>query len=86
MRRTDATLPRYGEYGPFVGKADFYTLRYGDYLIGMNCNEQRTYELRVPESARGRRVQELISGKSIELKDALSVPALSTVVLCLAEQ
>jgi hypothetical protein len=77
-------LPKAGEYGPRVGKADFYTLRYGEYLIGMNCSEQKTFELRIPEGARGKRAPELISGKSVELKEAVSVPALTTVVLWLA--
>ena len=30
-RPADATMPTYGGWGPFVGKASFYRLRYGDY-------------------------------------------------------
>src|SRR5690606_3837073 len=42
-RPDDATAPKYGEFGPFVGKAAFYSLHYGDYLIGLNTTEDRGY-------------------------------------------
>ena len=82
-RPADARLPRYGDWGPFVGKAAFYTLRYGDYLIGMNCSGDKAYDLKVPSGHD--RALELISGKTISLAGKVRVPPYSTVVLYLAE-
>ena len=42
-----AALPEL-HWGPFLGKAAFYWLQYGDYLIGMNTTETRCYTLHVP--------------------------------------
>ena len=53
-RPADAAQPKYGDFGPFVGKAAFYSLRYGDYLIGLNTTEDHTYTLAVPMESRKR--------------------------------
>ena len=37
-----------GDENIYAGKGTFYTLRYGPYLIGMNCTTDRTFELHVP--------------------------------------
>ena len=37
-----------GNENVYAGKGDFYTLRFGKYLIGMNCTEDREFELEVP--------------------------------------
>ncbi len=82
-RPEDATVPSYGDWGPFVGKAAFYSLQYGDYLIGMNTTENRSYTLHVPPGHR--QAPELISGKEMELTGDIAVPPLSTVVLYLGK-
>jgi hypothetical protein len=83
-RPDDAKLPAYGNWGPFVGKAAFYWIRYGDYLIGVNTTEGTTYELPVPE-ARGS-VPDLASGRTIPVASgSTSVPPLATVVLYLGK-
>ena len=78
-RPDDAKTPKYGDWGPFLGKAAFYSLHYGDYLIGMNTTEDQSYTLRVPPGYR--RLPDLISGKEMEVSGDVKVPPLSTVVL-----
>jgi hypothetical protein len=82
-RPPDAKLPDYGNWGPFLGKAAFYSLRYGNYLIGLNTSEQIAYTLPIP--ADHTRAPDLISGKTIDLSSTLNVPPLSTVVLYLGK-
>jgi hypothetical protein len=36
----------------YAGRASFYSLRYGPYLIGMNTTPDKTYELKVPDDAK----------------------------------
>ena len=70
-----------GDESPFAGRASFYQLRYGNYLIGMNSSTDKTYSLPVPggyDSA-----PELISGKTVKLSGAVSVGPQSTLVLYL---
>lgn len=78
-RPDDATQPKYGDWGPFLGKAAFYSLRYGDWLIGMNTTEHQSYSLTVPDGYQT--ALELVSGKSISLTGGVKVPPLSTVVI-----
>jgi hypothetical protein len=82
-RPDDAESPKYGDWGPFLGKAAFYSLQYGDYLIGMNTTENRSWTLHVPPAYRHAR--ELISGKEMQLAGGVAVPPLSTVVLYLGK-
>jgi hypothetical protein len=74
---------RPGEENVYAGKGTFYTLRYGPYLIGMNCTKDKTYQLRIPEGYP--QTMELVSGKIIAPNKTLNVPPLSTVVLYLDE-
>jgi hypothetical protein len=83
-RPADAKLPKYGDWGPFVGMASFYRLQYGDYLIGMNCSERGTYRLDVPSDRQ--EAQDLVSGKAVALDRPVRVGPLSTVVLYLPER
>ena len=78
-RPDDAPQPRDGTWGPFVGKAAFYWLRYGDYLIGLNTTEASTYTLPVP--AGFTQVPDLVSGKTLDLVNEVKVGPLTTVVL-----
>jgi hypothetical protein len=68
-----------GDESVYAGKGDFYTLRYGNYLIGMNLTTDRTFELKTP--AGGREAKELVSGKTVTLNVPLKVGPRSTVVL-----
>lgn len=82
-RPEGATSPKYGEWGPFVGKAAFYQLRYGDFLIGVNTTEDREYTLKVPAGLE--RAIDLVTRKEIDTKHGVRIPALSTVVLDLGD-
>ena len=82
-RPDDAKSPKYGDWGPFLGKAAFYSLQYGDYLIGMNTTENRSWTLHVPPGYR--QATDLIAGKEMELTGDITVPPLSTVVLYLGK-
>lgn len=78
-RPDDAPSPAYGDWGPFVGKAAFYQLRNGNYLIGVNTTTDRAYTLRaVPD---GINAMDLVSRKRVKTDGGVRVPALSTVVL-----
>ncbi|MDR3708902.1 MAG: hypothetical protein P4L33_11430 [Capsulimonadaceae bacterium] len=81
-RPADAILPAYGDWGPFVGKAAFYSLRYGDFVIAMNCSEDKAYTLQ-RDDVQGA-FPDLISGKTATVgAGGLSVAPLTTVVLWL---
>jgi hypothetical protein len=82
-RPDDAKEPRYGAWGPFVGKAAFYSLRYGDYVIAINTTTDKTYELEPP--ANEKEADELVSGKRIKFAGPMKVGPLSTVVLWLGK-
>ena len=70
-----------GKENPYAGKADFYRLRYGPYLIGMNTTKNKTFDLPIPAGVQ--RAPELISGKTRTLKGPITVGPMSTVVLYL---
>jgi hypothetical protein len=70
-----------GDENVYAGKAEFYTLRYGSYVIGMNLTAAKTFELNPPAGVA--EAQELVSGKKVKLDHPLVVPPRSTVVLWL---
>jgi hypothetical protein len=70
-----------GDESVYAGKGDFYTLRYGNYLIGMNLTTDKTFALTPPGDAGEAR--ELVSGKIVELAAPLKIAPHSTVVLWL---
>ena len=70
---------RPGDESVYAGKGDFYTLRYGDYLIAMNMTTNRTFELRLPTGVG--EGKQLVSGKSVKGDAPLNVGPRSTVVL-----
>ena len=72
-----------GQENIHAGKASFYTLRHGAYLIGMNTTKDQTFELKAP--AGFAQAPEMISGKTVPLAAPLKVPPRSTVVLYLAK-
>ena len=68
-----------GEENAYAGRAEFYTLRYGAYLIGMNSTRSRTFELVPPAGVK--KAQELVSGRTVTLNGPLKVGPMSTVIL-----
>jgi hypothetical protein len=81
----DAVPFKPGEESPYAGRGSFYQLRYGNYLIGMNCAKDKTYQLKIPEDQKNMSVPELVSGRTMELAKGVSVPPQSTVVLYLSK-
>jgi hypothetical protein len=78
-RPTDANLPAYGDWGPFLGRADFYSLVYGDYIIGLNTNSSKSYSLQIPKGVT--LVEDLVTGKPLQMSGPVTVGPKSTVVL-----
>ena len=70
-----------GDDNVFAGKGQFYTLRYGAWLIGMNLTTDKTFVL--PPPAGFREARELVSGQTVKLDAPLPVAPRSTVILWL---
>jgi hypothetical protein len=69
-----------GDESVYAGKGDFYTLCYGDYLVGMNLTTDKTFELKVPAAVL-KEPKELVSQKRLSLAAPVKVAPRSTVVL-----
>jgi hypothetical protein len=76
----DGVAFRPGEDNVYAGKGKFYTLRYGNYLIGMNMTAGETLTLSVPPEFVNAR--DLISDSIIQ-SNILKIAPHSTAVLCL---
>ena len=74
---------RPGDESPYAGRASFYQLRYGPYLIGMNASPDKSYDLVAPEGLASAAAPELISGKTLPV--SAKVPPHSTVVFFLGQ-
>ena len=72
-----------GQESIHAGKASFYQLRYGRYLIGMNTTKSQTFELKTPAGLAD--APELVSAKKTALTALVKVGPRSTVVLLLGE-
>jgi hypothetical protein len=70
---------RVGDESVYAGKAEFYSLRWGNYLIGMNLTTDKTFELKTPPELA--EAKELVSEKRLKLNSPLNVGPRSTVVL-----
>ena len=70
--------------GPLGGMGDFYTARYGEYLIGMNCTKNKTFQLLIPPAYRGKRLTELISNTTVVAAETHPVRPRTTAVFHLA--
>jgi len=68
-----------GDENVYAGRAEFYTLRYGNYLIGMNLTTDKQLVLETP--AEISEAKELVSGKMLKLAAPLKVAPRSTAVL-----
>jgi hypothetical protein len=73
-----------GDESPYAGRASFYRLRYGPYLIGMNATLDQSFELPAPEGYSSATAPELVSGKTIPV-NTVKVGPRSTVVLYLGD-
>ena len=78
-RPEGAKLPAYGDWGPFLGKADFYELHYGPYLILMNSSKDRSFALKIPPNFLDG--TDLVSGTAAKALLGTSLKPLTTVVL-----
>jgi hypothetical protein len=67
-----------GQESVYAGKGDFYSFRYGPYLIGMNMTPDKTFDIIVPQNAR-----ELVS-KTTKPAGVHNVAPRSTVVFYLS--
>ncbi len=67
-----------GEENSYAGKADYYELHYGDYVIAMNGSADKTFELAVPKA---KRVLDLTDDKKEVTQARLEVAPRTTVVL-----
>ncbi|MGD0655988.1 MAG: hypothetical protein ABSA16_16755, partial [Thermoguttaceae bacterium] len=69
------------EDSPYRGKANFYALRFGHYLIGINTTSDTSYELKTPVGFTS--AEDLVSGET--LSGTITVGPNSTVVLYLSD-
>lgn len=68
-----------GDESVYAGKGDFYTLRYGTYLIAMNTTVGKTFHLTVP--AANTTITDLVTGRTVAPASELTIAPRSTVVL-----
>ena len=80
----DGVRFRPGDESAYAGKAEFYTLHYGNYLVGMNLTTDKTFALKPPEGAKSAR--ELVSGKNVKSDEPIEVAPHSTAVLWFGKQ
>jgi len=73
-----------GDENVYCGKTQFYVLRYGNYLIGMNMTTDKTFELTPPSDVS--KAKELVSGKTMKLAAPIKVAPRSTAVLYFGKQ
>jgi hypothetical protein len=80
---------------PYAGRADFYQLRYGPYLIAMNTTTDRTFDVARPADGAGAAgvggtasassipgtATDVATGKTVRLDEPLTVKPRSTLVL-----
>lgn len=66
-----------GQESVYAGKGEFYTLRYGKYLIAMNCTKDKTFDLEIPKA------KKILAFPSKELvkEKTISVESMTTIVL-----
>lgn len=70
---------RPGDENVHAGRGSLYTLRYGPYLIAMNCTTGQTFAVDVPADLR--RGRELVTRQAVGEVATWSLPPLSTVVI-----
>jgi len=83
-RPPGAPSPAYGDWGPFLGKASFYRLRYGDYLIAVNTTYENTFTIAVPADAPAS-ARDLVDDQRVSPGEKLTLGPCSTIVLYLGD-
>jgi hypothetical protein len=68
-----------GEENSYAGKADFYILEYGNYLIGMNTSKDQAFDLLVPDTFKGS--VDLTNKKTMIKTSSLKVLPRKTILL-----
>ncbi len=71
-----------GHYGPYLGRAGLYVLRYGPWIIGMNCSRHHSWTF-TPRKGYGLPARDLVSGKIMKLDQRLKLPPRRTVIFLL---
>jgi hypothetical protein len=77
-RYPDGVPTNYGDASPYAGKAEFYTLRYGPFIVAMNTTTGKSFDVTAPA---GKGLRELVSKRSVAPGERLVVGPRSTVVL-----
>ncbi|GGZ44894.1 hypothetical protein [Asticcacaulis endophyticus] len=73
-----------GEDNPYAGRADYYQLTYGPYLVAINASAQKSFELKLP--ARTAPVKDLVSGTIVTTdRTSLTVLPGTTAVIYLGK-
>lgn len=67
-----------GQEHPLAGRANFYKMQFGHYIIAMNASKDKTFALTVPDDFAG--AVNLVTGEKVN-KKTITVSATSTVVL-----
>jgi len=75
----EGTVYQAGEENVYAGRASFYTLVYGKYLIAMNTTKDKTFDLAIPAGFKNAR--DIKTKKSIGKLTDLKVKPGSTIVL-----
>jgi len=68
-----------GKEMPFAGRADFYQLRFGPYLIAMNTTKDQSFEAAVPAGLKD--APDLVSGQVVSLQGPVKIGPRQTLVL-----
>lgn len=74
----DDVPANYGNVSPYAGKAEFYTLRYGPFIVAMNTTTGKSFDVMAPA---GKSLRELVSRRMVAPGERLVVGPRSTVVL-----
>ncbi|WP_128396941.1 hypothetical protein [Botryobacter ruber] len=80
IARVPADVPyKIGQENVYAGKASFYKLQFGQYLIGMNASTDQTYELEVPAGFKAS--ENLVTKEQVQDVRTVPVAPRTTVVL-----
>jgi len=80
IAKIPASVPfRIGQENPYAGRANYYELKYGHYIVAMNASKEKTYTLTVPTEFRD--AKELVAGSTIGSAKSLTIKPETTVVL-----
>lgn len=74
----DGIAYRKGQEHPLAGRADYYEMHYGNYIIAMNASKTKIVELKVPEGFEAS--VNLVTGEKVTAKSVV-VSSQSTVIL-----